>query len=140
MANENRPPQSVPPFGPTQYKWIPARNGVNQEIYGNFVHPSWTLFDVRLRVGQLIPDEASKTFVVEERAAVTFAWPQAKVLRDMFARLVDAYEEANGEIEPLKLPPDKSVITSGLDDSGGPKAEAPEPSKRHKRAISFEDV
>ncbi|HME57979.1 MAG TPA: hypothetical protein VKF63_06560 [Terracidiphilus sp.] len=103
MADEHKPPQ----LG-SQFKWIPARDGKIVEIYGNYVHPSWTLFDVRMRVGQLIPDETEKTFVVEERASLTFSWPQAKFLREMFARLVDAYEEVNGEIKPLKLPPDKT--------------------------------
>jgi hypothetical protein len=60
-----------------------------------------------------VPDEGDeKDFVVEERAAITFSWPQAKQLRDIFAGLVASYEEANGEIKPLKLPPDPSAKRS----------------------------
>ena len=95
-----------------QYKWIENRNSKTPEIYTNYVHPSWTLFDVRVRLGHLVSgdpsSETSKEFVVEELGAVTFSWPQAKFLRDMFTRLVESYENVNGEIKRLKLPPDTS--------------------------------
>jgi len=93
-----------------KFKWIAPRDGVLRDIYGNFSHASWTLFDVRLRVGQLIPvNDSGSEFVVEERATVTVSWPHAKNLRDMFTSLVASYEATNGEIVPLKLPPDPSV-------------------------------
>jgi len=105
MAEENQ----LPPK-PKPRRWIPAKDGSHNEIYGNFVHPTWTLFDVRIRVGILVPDEADASdFVVEERAAITVSWPQAKNLRDVLTGLVTSYEEANGEIKPLKLPPDPSA-------------------------------
>jgi hypothetical protein len=77
------------------------------EIYSNFFHVSWTLFDVRIQLGQLVPSEPgqSKSFVVEEQAAVTVAWPQAKNLRDMLIALVENYENTNGEIKQLKITP-----------------------------------
>jgi hypothetical protein len=79
------------------------------EVYTNFVNVTWTLFDVRLRLAQVVPTatkvgDNSAGFVAEERAAVTMAWPEAKVLRDMLANAVKRYEETNGEIKPLKLP------------------------------------
>jgi hypothetical protein len=93
-------------------KWVLPRSGYTPEIYANFAHPSWTLFDVRIRLGRLVSadptDPTTKDFVVEEVGAVTFSWPQAKNLRDMLTQLVDAFEETNGEIKPLKLPPAKS--------------------------------
>ena len=117
MADENKPPQ----FGaPHQYKWIAARNGVINQIYCNYAHPSWTLFDVSLRLGQLIPDDAARSFVVEERTTVTFSWAQAKFLRELLTRLVSAYEEVNGEIQPIKLAPDKTIQTG--DAGANPKA------------------
>ncbi len=78
-----------------------------EEVYTNFIALSWTLFDVRMRLGQVIPTASKVTetgFVAEEKYGLTMAWPQAK---DLLARLTDAitrYEQANGEIKPLKLP------------------------------------
>src|ERR1035437_4431652 len=90
-------------------EWIPSPNGVH-EIYTNFLHSNWSLYDVRVRLGQLIPDPKNANasvskWVVEERAAVTFAWAEAKVLSDLLVKLIAKYEEVNGEIKPLKLPP-----------------------------------
>ncbi len=94
-------------------KWVPSKNGTAPEIYTNYTHASWTLFDVRVRLGHLISgdpsDETAKEFVAEELGAVTFSWPQAKFIRDALTKLVASYEETNGEIKPLKLPPDPSV-------------------------------
>lgn len=86
------------------YEWR-AKEGTPQ-IYTNFANVSWTLFDVRFVFGQLIPAApGTKQFIVEERASVTFAWPEAKALRDMLVALIAQYEEVNGEIKPLKIPP-----------------------------------
>jgi hypothetical protein len=94
-------------------KWISSKNGNIPEIYTNYTHASWTLFDVRVRLGHLVSadpsNETGKEFVAEEVGAVTFSWPQAKFIRDTLTRLVASYEETNGEIKPLKLPPDPSV-------------------------------
>ncbi len=91
-------------------RWTPSRSGSTPEIYTNYTHASWTLFDVRVRLGHLVAgdasDETAKEFVAEELGAVTFSWAQAKFLRDQLARLVASFEETNGEIKPLKLPPD----------------------------------
>lgn len=97
------------------FKWIPARDGTFHEIYSNFMHASWTLFDVRVRLGQLITipqvSDDPKDLVVEERGAVTISWPQAKYIAGILAQLVESYEKTNGEIKPLKLPPDPTAIT-----------------------------
>ncbi len=90
--------------------WKQPRYGTVPEIYANFVHASWTLFDLRVRLGQLVPSEEGTTFDVEERAAVTFSWPQAKVLRNLLVDMVASYERANGEIQPLKLPEDPTIL------------------------------
>ena len=94
-------------------RWVPSKNGSIPEIYTNYTHASWTLFDVRFRFGHLVSgdpwDETAKEFVAEEVGAVTFSWPQAKFIRDTLNRLVASYEETNGEIKPLKLPPDPTT-------------------------------
>lgn len=95
-----------------QFKW--RAKEAAPEIYANYLNVSWTLFDVRFVLGQLVPSEpAAKEFVVEQRGSVTFAWPEAKILRDMLINIVARYEEANGEIKPLKLasaaPPENPV-------------------------------
>jgi hypothetical protein len=94
-------PEHVPK--PSDYKWR-AKEGTPQ-IYTNYVNVSWTLFEIRFVLGQLIPtDPGTKEFIVEERASVTFAWPEAKAVRDMLINLVAEYEKVNGEIKPIKLP------------------------------------
>ena len=88
---------------PPVYKWVPPKSGVLPEIYVNYSHTSWTLSDVRLLLGQLIPSEDG-VFVIEQRGAVTFTWDQAKHLRDQLVDLVASYESVNGEIPQIKLP------------------------------------
>jgi hypothetical protein len=89
-----------------KFQWVKPEEGA-PEIYCNYVNVTWTLFDVRFLLGQLIPSgvDLNAGFVVEQRGAVTFAWAEAKVLRDMLADLVARYESVNGEIKPIKLPP-----------------------------------
>jgi hypothetical protein len=81
-----------------------------REIYTNLIQITWTMFDIRLRLAQVIPtsmkveDSAEiKGFAALEKAGVTMAWPEAKLLRNMLTDAVERYEKANGEIKPLKL-------------------------------------
>lgn len=101
MTKSNGPQQPTPIF-----KWIESKE-IPPEIYANYVHVSWTLFDVRFQLGQLIPvgEDLQDGFRVEKRGAVSIAWPEAKALRDMLADVVAKFENVNGEIKPLKLPP-----------------------------------
>ena len=89
------------------------------QIYTNFVHTSWTLFDVRFQLGQLVPIEpgVSNDFVVEEQGSVTLPWAQAKYLRDVLIGLIENYEKANGEIKPLKLTPVPELPTASVAES-----------------------
>lgn len=97
MADENKQPV---------FKWAVPKEP-KPEIYTNFVHTSWTLYDVRFQLGLLVPAEAgaSLDFIVEQQGAVTLGWPQVKNLRDLVIGLVESYEKTNGEIKPLKLTP-----------------------------------
>lgn len=99
MGEEKKQPEK------TKFAWVKPEEAT-PEIYTNYVHASWSLFDVRFQLGQLIPTGTDLTsgFVVEQRGAVTLAWAEAKVLRDMLADMIDRYEKTNGEIKPLKLP------------------------------------
>jgi Protein of unknown function (DUF3467) len=76
-------------------------------IYANSARLEWTLYDVRMRFGQLLfvgnPEE--RRMIVEERVAVTVAWAEAKYLRDLLADLINKYERVNGEISALALAP-----------------------------------
>jgi hypothetical protein len=94
-----------------KYKWIPPRNGSPvPEIYTNYIITSWSMFDIRARLGQLVPSgDGRRDFVVEERAAITLTWQHAKAVAALLARLVGDYERANGEIPPLKLPQESGV-------------------------------
>jgi hypothetical protein len=99
MPNEIQKPEVK------EFDWVESKQGF-QEIYGNYVSTSWTLVDVRFRIGQIIPVIGADPmkFVAEERGAVTVAWPQAKFLRDILTGLIANYEKVNGEIKPAKLP------------------------------------
>lgn len=94
------------PVAPVIYKWVRSKENI-PEIYGNMVNPSWTLVDVRFRIGQLVPidSETATEFVSEEQAAVTISWPYVKVLRNVLSELVANYEKVNGEIKQINLPP-----------------------------------
>lgn len=91
--------------------WIKSPDGVC-EVYANMMHVTWTLDDVRIRLGQLIgspetPDPGP-TFrgAAEERAAITLSWRVAKILRDQLSGVVEKFEQANSPIDiNIKLPP-----------------------------------
>ena len=93
--------------GTTPVRFVQPEDGVF-EIYANIVDVLWTRFDVRVRLAQVVPDPpdapAGNSWVAEERAAVTFTWPAAKMMRDILTDLVARYEAANGEIKPPVLP------------------------------------
>jgi hypothetical protein len=92
------------------FPWVSSPNG-NLEIYMNFHHISWSLVDVRIQFGQLIPVPAdSRNFVSQERGAVTMAWQRAKLLAEALTALVKSYESVNGEIKPLTIPPAPSEL------------------------------
>jgi hypothetical protein len=98
----------------------PAEGGIF-EGYSNVVNMNWTLYDVRLRFGELIqvPDDDRPTWenqhgIVLERAAVTIPWHQAKFLRNMLDGLIRNYEELNGELKDIKLPAAGSAPASNL--------------------------
>jgi len=91
-----------------RHKWIPPRDGRPvPEIFSNIVQSSWTNYDIRIRLGQLIPEvDYGGDFVVEDRAAVTLSWQHAKYVAKLLSDLVNSFEKTNGDIPLLKLPPD----------------------------------
>jgi hypothetical protein len=99
--DENKPSETTQ----TQkiFEWAVSPTG-NIEIYSNFTLLGWTLVDVRIQCGRLMPECAgSQNFVIREQAAVTMAWHQAKVLANSLADLIKSYEKENGEIKLPKL-------------------------------------
>jgi hypothetical protein len=96
---------------PPKLKWFKAPEGV-YDVYANATHVTWSVDDVRIRLGQIVDSPATPNpgpdFVgaVEERAAVTFSWRSAKLMRDQLTAAIGHYEEVNGPIKvDLKLPP-----------------------------------
>jgi hypothetical protein len=84
--------------------WVKSPAGI-AEIYANMFHATWTLDDMRVRIGQVVdspetpnPGEGFKG-ITQERAAVTFSWRNAKVLRNQLIQIIEYYEKVNGEIK-----------------------------------------
>jgi len=104
MEQEQKIPQRVT-IEPVKFEWVIPKEGA-PELYGNFYHVSWTLFDVRFQIGQLIPKspDPGSGFFVDQRGSFTMAWPEAKALRDSLVDVVARYEKANGELKPINLP------------------------------------
>jgi len=79
--------------------------------YANIVNLDWTLYDVRIRFGELmqVPNEADPSWVnqhgvVLEKAAIRIPWHQAKSLAILLASVISNYEEINGKLKEIKLP------------------------------------
>ena len=96
MTDDEQEAQKLP--------WIKSPAGV-LEVYANSIHITWSLDDVRIRLGQVVdnpetpnPGEGFKG-AIEERAAVTFSWRAAKVAINELARAIQHYEKVNGEIQ-----------------------------------------
>lgn len=87
--------------------WYVSSKG-RPEIYTNIFYIHWTLVDVRIRLGLIIPDATKAPdfadWEVEELGAVTMSWDQAKALQEALAEAVRRYEKSNGAIVPKKLP------------------------------------
>ncbi len=79
------------------------------EGYSNYLHINWTLYDLRIRFGNVIPSPdsqpADSKWIISEDAAVSVPWGQAKVLRDMLIEAVQRYESVNGELKIPNLAP-----------------------------------
>ncbi|MGC2698014.1 MAG: DUF3467 domain-containing protein [Candidatus Angelobacter sp.] len=106
MAEEEKQqPQHDNP--PSERAWRIAEEG-RPEIYSNIYYLHWSLVDVRIRFGQMVPDSSkspeSSGWYVQEMAAVTVAWAQAKAMAEQLADIVKKYEAVNGEIKPLIMP------------------------------------
>jgi hypothetical protein len=92
-------------------EWVANPKGL-YEGYSNNIHANWSLFDVRILFGYLKPALGnSDKFVIEEQAAISLAWAQAKNLSQLLAGMVEAYESVNGEIPRLKLAPTQEELT-----------------------------
>jgi hypothetical protein len=100
--NEQQPALKAP--------WVKSPQGI-VEVYANSMHITWSLDDVRIRLAQLVTDPEHPNpgpeyrGVTEERAAATFSWRTAKLLRDSLTKLIEHYEQVNGEIKvKIELP------------------------------------
>jgi hypothetical protein len=90
-----------------KFPFVKPDEGIFQ-AYSNYIDAAWTLFDVTIRFGQVVPlpsEVGQPKFEAEENARITVAWPEAKYLATILADLVKRFEGVNGEIQPLKLAP-----------------------------------
>jgi len=111
MSGKAIPIPPIPPPENPVLPWIKSPNGIF-ETYANVIHVTWTQDDVRVRFAQVVnaPEAPNPgpTFrgTNEERAAITFPWRYAKLLRDQLTTIIDSYEKTNGPINlEVKLPP-----------------------------------
>ena len=81
------------------------------ETYSNVINADWTLYDLRLRFGELmqvpnaeLPSWKNQHGIVLERAAITLPWHQAKYLCNLLSGIIKNYETLNGELVSIKLP------------------------------------
>ena len=101
-------PEQSPANETTAFELREHKDGVC-EIYTNFIDICWGSHDVRLRLARIVPTDGGYgspqplRIVVEQTAAVTMAWGEAKLLRDMLVDAVERYELANGELKWPKL-------------------------------------
>src|SRR5713101_5673363 len=109
MADEQSKPTPETSTGKAapSIPWIEPEEGIC-EVYSNFHHLNWTLYDVRIRFAQITPNPEQPPeaagWAISEQAAVTMPWGQAKLLRDMLTEAIQRYEKLNGEITTPKLP------------------------------------
>jgi hypothetical protein len=90
--SDEKEPQKLQNF---LWKAIPS----SPKIYSNMLHVGWTLDDVRITFGAIKAEDIDRgSYVTEEQGSAVIGWRQAKTLRDVLNRLVDAYEAKNGEI------------------------------------------
>jgi|SRR3954467_11273155 hypothetical protein len=91
-------------------KWRRLPGSAN--VYSNWIYMNYSVTDVRIRFGLLIPSDYETPLagqpesIAEEQVSVTMSWPQVKNLSQMLKLAVEAYENSNGpiELEKLKLP------------------------------------
>lgn len=78
------------------------------EYYSNYASLNWNPYDVRIRFAQVVANQETTgddaVATVEERAAITLSWAEAKKLRDLLDEVIKRYEKVNGEIKPVQLP------------------------------------
>jgi hypothetical protein len=103
MTEENKSQAEAQTQKP-KFPFIPSADGIF-EIYANLIDANWTLYDVRVRFAQIIPNPpgSAETWRAEERAAMTVSWGYAKTIRDALSDLIARYEKVNGEITVPKL-------------------------------------
>ncbi|MBV9075530.1 MAG: DUF3467 domain-containing protein [Acidobacteria bacterium] len=70
-------------------------------MYCNYFNVNWSLYDVRIQFGQLIPDDQQKEVVALENASVTMSWHEAKLFKDFLANAIERFEKANYELKHL---------------------------------------
>ena len=103
------------PLVPPPNEEAPARKliaeeppGGTQYFHTDYVTVHWSLFDLKVRFGELVKHVAeTKDSILWDRAVVTMSWGQAKVFATTMQDAVDRYEKANGPIKSLselKLP------------------------------------
>ncbi len=60
----------------TAMRWVRQKSGsAPPELYANCTQASWTVYDLRLQLGSVVPSEADPNdLVVENVGAVTISW------------------------------------------------------------------
>lgn len=89
---------------------VVEQTGGIYQVYANHVVVSYTAHDLLVNFSQLrrmpeITPSAIPTSRIEQRAAVTMAWSEAKALRDVLTSVIKLFEETNGEINPTPKVP-----------------------------------
>ena len=79
-----------------------------KSIYTNFVLAQYTPFDVSLTIGEAVGPDSEGRQVVHQKARITMAAPEAKIVMLILANTLKVYEQQFGEIRlpPGQVPPE----------------------------------
>ena len=116
METNEEPTGTIPasltdePTKPVKMEIVQPPGGV-QHIYANFVSLGVTSHDMMIWFGKLyrvldLPD-AEPLNRVEQRAAVSLSWSEAKHLRNSLSDVIEKFEKVNGEINATPTIPPK---------------------------------
>lgn len=89
--------------GGASLKFVEPKEGIKR-VYANHIQISQTPDDIRVLFGELIHVSEQGVITIEDRAAITMAWSEAKRAVQFLQSVISAFEKQNGAIRTPTLP------------------------------------